>query len=187
MGTAKGPCGVFKWEKPHRFKYFSTWSPISSCLGGYVSLRRRALLRKYITVGRPLSLSLSLNLPANESVTGQPLAHVTMPLSLPWWIPAPWSWDLQWTFLLSKLLLPGWSIPATAELQRQVAYLNWQKMSAYSGRIPLAWSTVTRKVKALPSFRWLPISSENPSITIFPSSKVPDFKSAELMIHTRVR
>lgn len=59
------------------------------------------------------------------------------------------------------------------------AYLNWQKISAYSGRIPLACSTVTRKVKALPSFRWWPISSEKPSITIFPSSKVPDFKSKE--------
>lgn len=54
--------------------------------------------------------------------------------------------------------------------------MNWQKMSAYSGRMPLAWSTVTRKVNTLPSFKWSPISSVNPSIVIFPS-KVADFKS----------
>lgn len=59
-------------------------------------------------------------------------------------------------------------------------------MSAYSGRIPLACSTVTRKVKALPSFRWLPISSENPSMTILPSSKVPDFKSKEGQMNTHM-
>lgn len=60
---------------------------------------------------------------------------------------------------------------------RANSYLNWQKMSAYSGRMPLACSTVTRKVNTLPSFKWLPISSVNPSIVIFPSSRVDDFKS----------
>lgn len=30
-------------------------------------------------------------------------------------------------------------------------HLNWQKMSAYSGGMPLACSTVTRKVKMLPT------------------------------------
>lgn len=60
---------------------------------------------------------------------------------------------------------------------RANSYLNWQKMSAYSGRMPLACSTVTRKVNTLPSFKWLPISSVNPSIVIFPSSRVDDFRS----------
>lgn len=33
-------------------------------------------------------------------------------------------------------------------------HLNWQKISAYSGGMPLAWSTVTRKVKMLPTSSW---------------------------------
>lgn len=70
------------------------------------------------------------------------------------------------------------------EEEQSGAYLNWQKMSAYSGRIPLACSTVTRKVNALPSFRWLPISSENPSIIILPSSKVLDFRSKAGQMNT---
>lgn len=101
----------------------------------------------------------------------------------------------QWSLLLVFWPLPQQTgvcrphacrQPTGMEHSKAAAYLNWQKMSAYSGRMPLACSTVTRKVKALPSFRWVPISSENPSMTILPSSRVPDFKSKKEQMNTQM-
>jgi len=43
------------------------------------------------------------------------------------------------------------------------AYLNWQKMSAYSAEMLEACRTVTRNVKILPSFRWSRAVSSGPS------------------------
>lgn len=50
----------------------------------------------------------------------------------------------------------SWKVAAvcTYDFWGMLTYLNWQKMSAYSGWIPLACSTVTRKVKMLPTSSW---------------------------------
>lgn len=55
-------------------------------------------------------------------------------------------------------------------------HLNWQKMSAYSGGTPLAWRTVTRKVKMLPTSSW----PARPSLWLsLASGMLPSFRSEE--------
>lgn len=57
-----------------------------------------------------------------------------------------------------------------------MTHLNWQKISAYSGGMPLACSTVTRKVKMLPTSSWPARSSPRLSLV---SATLPSLRSAE--------
>lgn len=54
-----------------------------------------------------------------------------------------------------------------------LTHLNWQKMSAYSGGMPAACRTVTRKVKTLPTSSWPITPSDWPSLP----STFPSFRS----------
>lgn len=57
-----------------------------------------------------------------------------------------------------------------------LTHLNWQKMSAYSGGTPLACSTVTRKVKMLPTSSCPARPSPRLSLV---SSMLPSLRSEE--------
>lgn len=53
---------------------------------------------------------------------------------------------------------------------KKITNLNWQKISAYSGDIPDAWSNVTRNCNVDPTFKWFGNSfmsmSGNDSVSI---------------------
>lgn len=69
----------------------------------------------------------------------------------------------------------NWKVAAvsTFDFWGMLTYLNWQKMSAYSGWIPLACSTVTRKVKMLPTSSW----PARPSRLSLMSATLPSLRS----------
>lgn len=54
-------------------------------------------------------------------------------------------------FKFNKMTSKCNSIKHVEPMGPESTHLNWQKMSAYSGWMPLACSTVTRKVKMLPT------------------------------------
>lgn len=69
-----------------------------------------------------------------------------------------------------------WRTVQRAGEGRGAAYLNWQKMSAYSAEMLEACSTVTLKVNRLPTFRCSRVASSAPSrhvFSVFSGSSAP--------------